>query len=537
MVKFEPNSKHPLYQKWASKWFRQRCLLEGEDRIKEDDVAETFLPRLEGQLDQSSMDLETNQPIISSYVSYKGRASLYNGVSRTRDGLVGAIMRKEPVVIWPKSEVDALETIGHAFDSLQEVINDTLDEVIGVGRYGHLVDVGEDASPYIVAYFGENITDWEEGRVRGRRQTTRVHLKEKSDLYSVTNDSYELEQYRILWLGVPQPHTEAEKKMAPAEFLASVGLSNTDLEQGPVYFQEVWREADRAVKSSDKTWVRVSLTVPRRLGGAVWNEIPFVFYNSTNTRARPEKPALLDIAVVNIGHYRNSADKEHGLHFTGLPQPWLAGFKFKQHLFIGSGAAWVSEDPQAKAGYLEVQNDFAALDAEMERKEKRMASLGARILEEQAPAGSQEAMGTVKIRQSGERSVLARMSICTSTGLSKVLQFVRMFKGETDPKVGITLNMDFGVENLDPNMLKALMEAVQQGLMSWESFVHNAKRGELYPDGWDKDKEAGAIKVGIPGRSLEDLLNPQPDPSGAAGDGDGDTPPKPKKAKKPKKTA
>lgn len=520
MPKFHPASRHREYRKWYETWFHQRCLLDGDKRIKQDDVCEKFLPRLEGQ-DQSWTQTPDKNSFVSSYAAYKERATFTNYTSRTRDGLVGAIMRKAPKISWD-GDPEYLDRIGLELESLEELINGTLEEAIGISRFGHLVDLDGESNnpePYVASYYGEAITDWEWGVVNGRKQLIRVHLREEytGDSQSVV-DKKAPDVYRVLRLGVPQPVTEEEEKMGTRAFLASIGLNRQDVQDGPVYYQEMWTETTGGT-SKDRAFARTAVIVPKALGLGVWREIPFVIYNATKTGARTQKPLLDDIAIVNKGHYRNAADLEHGLHFSGLPQPWVAGFQFKHNLFIGSGAAWVSEDPHAQAGYLEVQSDFAALTNEMTRKEKRMAVLGARLLEEQTNAGDQEAPGTVKMRQAGERSILARMSIMVSQGISKVLRFVRRFQGRvvTTKEVFVRLNLDFGVEELSPQAMLALMQNVQNGLMSWDTYVYNLQRGEMYPDDWDTEREAASIKAGVPGRSLDELLDPQTLPSGGAG--------------------
>ena len=35
---------------------------------------------------------------------------------------------------------------------------------------------------------------------------------------------------------------------------------------------------------------------------------------------------LADIIVVNLDHYRLTADYKHGMHFTALPTAWVSGF-------------------------------------------------------------------------------------------------------------------------------------------------------------------------------------------------------------------
>ena len=67
-----------------------------------------------------------------------------------------------------------------------------------------------------------------------------------------------------------------------------------------------------------------------------------------------EKPPLLDLVDVNLHHWRLSCDYNHGLHYTGLPTAIAAGFpKSNDGYRIGAGAAWWSEEPNAKAYYLE----------------------------------------------------------------------------------------------------------------------------------------------------------------------------------------
>lgn len=514
MVQFNPGRRHPLYTKWRDKWRRQRHVIEGEDRIKQNDVATDYLPTLDGQTDVL-LPRENSSHVLTSYQKYKARASFMNATGRTREGLVGAITRKEPDLNWPESQMDQLDVVGSSLESFDEITDEALQEVVGVGRYGQLVDMpmagsGDNLAPFVASYHAETITDWDMNLLNGRKKVTRVNLLEASGLMHKT-EKRELEQFRVLWLGAPMPLTEEEQAMGLEEFLRMWGLTPQDFSEGPVYFQEIWveiEESEQKGSSDERSYSREQIIVPRMLGGGLWREIPFTFFNAENTRAKPTKPPLLDLVVVNLSHYRNSADLEHGLHFTALPQAWIAGFKFKDDLFIGSGAAWVSEDAGASAGYLEFTGEgLKAITTRMEEKKKEMAALGARLLEEQNPAGAAEAHETVKLRQSGERSVLSKISLTVSEGLTRTLKFLQNFKGVADPDVGILLNQDFGTEGMTPEMLTALMGQVQGGLMSWSVYVFNVRRGEMYPDGWTDEDEAKAIAAGPP-RAPNALMEP-----------------------------
>jgi len=527
-MSFDPSKKHRKFDEYHDKWRRQRDVVGGEDRVKHPSVSKRYLPPLAGQPTGSERYPQPSETRVSTYESYRDRAVFMNATGRTRDGLVGAIMRKEPDVTWPAAQEEALTYAGASLDSFHEVIDETLDEVVGIGRFGHLVDLprdaDENAEPYIATYVAESIVNWEHDLIDGRRRLTMVALREKSgNVVEVDGHAREMERYRILWLGAPVPRTDEEEQMQVEDFLAEQGLSPTDFEDGLVYYQEVWDEVESSTGDGGESEFSFSYrAVPRAAGGVLFREIPFVFFNATTNRAKPEKPPLQDIAVVNLSHYRNSADYEHGMHFTALPQPYAAGFDFNGPLAIGSGYAWVTDNPQAKAGYLEFSGaGLSTLKDAMERKEKHMAALGGRLIEEQPGAGAQEAAETVKLRQAGEQSALSRIAQATSRGLTRTLGFLAQFRG-IGTEVGVQLNQDFGTAGLSPQLLAALMQQVQGGLMSWPVYYFNLNRGELYPDAWTAEDEAAAIIGGPPGGGLDAALSPDREDRRPPDDDEGD---------------
>lgn len=483
---------HPEYERWEDTWIRQRDLIDGEDVVKK--KGPIYLPLLEGQAYTAGFPGET--PVVSSYTSYKNRATFLNATGRTLNGLVGLVMRKKISITWPGDQ-DFLKRAGRYSESFNEVAQKTLDEVVGVGRFGHLVDTpSAGGSPYIAEYITEDILDWEEADVNGTRKLVMIKLREWRYYRTSKDERKRVADYRILRLGVPT-RLDAVEGMSLDDSLAS-NLVPDDFINGPVYFQEIWRYTE--FETEKEKVVLTDIIVPRRTGGSVLHDIPFTFFNPTSTKAKPEKPVLLDLAVVNLSHYRNSADLEHGAHFTALPQPWASGFKFKNdQMFIGSGVAWVTDEKGASAGYLEFTGaGLGFLKSLMEDKKKEMAAMGARLLEEQTPSGNAEATQTVKLRQSGERSVLARVSLSVSEGLTKSLGFCAWFLNEDQESVKVVLNSDFGTEGLSGDQLRALMEAVLNGHLSWNTFMWNARLGEIIPDDVTDEDEAARITAGPP---------------------------------------
>lgn len=314
------------------------------------------------------------------------------------------------------------------------------------------------------------------------------------------------DQYRVLRLGIPRP-VERDDKMQVEKELALLGLVLSDFEDGPIYFQEVWVKKTGSEKSSMDEWELDEVIIPRMFGGRLMYEIPFTPLNPDGTNIVPKRPPLLPLVNVNISHFMNSADLEHGRHFTALPTPYATGVDEVEHgkkegaedLVIGSLTAWMLPETDSRVGMLEFTGEgLGHLASGMTEKEKLMAVLGARLLEEQKKGV--EAAEAVKLRHAGEKSVLSRISNAGSEGLTHVLRFLLDWVADPNPdSASCVLNADFDLVGLSPEMLEALMIQVQSGLMSWPVYFYNAKRGELYPEDHTEEDEVKLLLEGPPG--------------------------------------
>ncbi len=69
----------------------------------------------------------------------------------------------------------------------------------------------------------------------------------------------------------------------------------------------------------------LTLVVWKKGNGTNWDRIPFSPIGSENNDPMPDKPPMEDLAHLNIGHYRNSADYEEACFIAGQPTPWASG--------------------------------------------------------------------------------------------------------------------------------------------------------------------------------------------------------------------
>lgn len=494
--------QHPEYVKRAPQWRKIRDALAGEDQIKQ--AGQTYLPMLGSQKEDGDRE---------QYADYLCRASWYGASKRTQQGLVGACTRKGVAMDGvPDEHVATLQDqAGQSYEGLGQISADLLRELVSIGRVGLLVDADQDDGelPYIATIAAEQIVWWRREALDGRLTLTMAVLAEDYELEK-PNDPFgdqaeKRPQWRCLRLGVPDDQTI---EMAPAGAFEGAGID-------PVYWQEIWRQPDGAdgKPQQGQSLVRVSVMVPRKTGGRLWREIPFDIVNATGgITTATEEPQMLDLVNVQLAHYRGSADLEWGRHMCAIPQPWVAGFEMVDEAnqpvkyVVGARGAWAAREVDAKVGYLEFTGAGLGHLAEGQKeKETHMAVLGARMLEERA--NGVEAMGTVALRQAGERSVLSTIAGHASEALTRAVQRWLSWTSpafETDAAqktVSVTVQADVDTKGVDAATLTALTLALQQGSISWDTFAYQLARGEMLPEGVTAEEEAKRIQAGAPGRS------------------------------------
>ena len=428
-------SKHPLYIETENKWTRVRDSFLGSDKVKSQ--GEVYLPKL------SSQDKD-------QYTAYVMRAMYVNAIKNTVQGLVGAVMRIDPVINAPDRILELSQDITGTGVSLNDFISNMLSEQLLMGRQGILIDRTEDRA-YLSGYTTEQMTNWMDG-VIVLKETYVSH--DINDVYDMT---YEV-QYRELMI-----------------------------DEDGKYLVRIWRE-----NTGWNVWNEI---YPTKVGQAL-DVIPFVALSGNELNLNPTQPPLLSLVDTNLSMYRTSADLEHGRHFTALPTPYVTGIDGDSELKIGSGSAWILPDSSSKAGYLEFTGQgLQALEKAVEEKRGIMASLGASLL--QTEKSGVESAEAVRLRQNSETSVLVGAVLSVQEGIAKALSFMAEWEGVSGD-IEVELNTDFSDTKISAQDLTALMGAWQSGGISHETFLHNMKKGEVIPNDVSVEDEKGRIDMQNP---------------------------------------
>lgn len=513
--------QHEQYQQRAPQWEKVNDVVAGEDAVKARGTI--YLPELAHQKDDDDE---------AGYASYKLRAQFFSAAKRTMQGLVGSVMRLPAAMegLEDSLKQQVIAKAGREGESLHHVSSSLLRILTTSGRCAVMVDKSRDdpeARPYILTIPAEQVVFWVEGDVGGGQVgPTLIAIEEGYEVPEaddpIGNKTKTKPQLRLLRLGIPDDATRAFAGEGEGQDNSGGGFGGAPVD-ALIYWQEIWRRSmdlpGTVSGGGVDGLIRVDVIVPVKDGGRFWEQIPCDVVNAVGgITLETEEPAMLDLANVLLGWYRNSADLEHGRHLTGIPQPVVVGFQIKEgeKLVIGCNYAWVSEETGASASYLEFSGAGLGHIADgMKEKERQAALIAGRMLET-APAEA-EAFGTVKLRQAGSRSVLSTISDNASEVMGRAIRRWAQWQqpsydGELGDAISYVLPTDFDAGLLEPGRLTELFMALQKGAMSWETYVFNLVRGEVLPPDVDAEEERKRIQEGAPGRTRErDILVMQAD--------------------------
>ena len=443
--------EHPAYKTNLPCWEQIEDCLKGDRWIKKQ--GDKYLPR-PNPSDESDENKER-------YKQYIQRAVFYNFTGRTLAGLVGQVFAKPPVI-----ETDnLLETVTGDADgagvSLLQQSKAALAAVMSKGRGGLFVDYPETEGPAtieqqeagavrpnIIFHEPESIINWRTIRQGARNLLSLVVIKEN---YNNDDDGFGY---------VVKPQIRALR-----------------LVDG-IYTVQIWQKQSDEKEAGE--YSLINEFVPTDSSGLPLREIPFQFIGWENNDPTPDLPPLYDLSVLNVGHYRNSADYEESVYMVGQPTPWFAGLTrewvdevLEGTIQLGARAA-VPLPEGASAGLLQASPNTLPKEA-MEHKEKQAIAIGAKLVEARAV---QQTATEAGINNASETSVLSSGANNVTSAYVRALKWCVLFMGASD-KFEFELNTDFEIHRLSPQDAQALLAMWQGEGISWEEYRFNLKRSKI----------------------------------------------------------
>lgn len=389
------------------------------------------------------------------YQAYLVRAIFYNVTKRTANGLLGQIFDRPPVVETPKALENVVTDSSGSGISLEQLSKMACLLNIGTGRLGLFVDFPPidrpvtkaeqqegDIRPSISIYDAKSIINWRTKKVGSKVKLSLVVLKE---LYIVEDDGFKTEeatQYREL-----------------------------RLDASGNYSVQLWREKQpRANNSQSSQFEKFEAAYfPKGGDGLPLTDIPFTFVGSINNEPSIDPAPLYDMAEINIGHYRNSADFEESVYvigqptlvISGLTQEWFTGV-MKGKIPFGSRSG-IPLPVGAEANLIQIEANTAAKEA-MEHKERQMVALGARIVQNREVQRTATEAG---LETASEDSILVTIAKNVSLAMKWALEWCAVFQSVAESTIKFELNTDFALAKLTGAEISAVIADWQAEAISF----------------------------------------------------------------------
>lgn len=377
------------------------------------------------------------------YMDYQKRAVYYNATRRTANAMAGMVFAKyptldiNPALEFLKTAVDggALSFVGQARQAFLMMLLKGRGGLLvdyPLVKHGQYLPTKKDVSddnlrPKIRLFDPRSIINWRVQMVNNARKLTLLVLKEN---YIKQDDGF---------------------KVQTGEQILVYRLIDG----------QIWH----SIYQKQGIWQQIQSDIIRGV-----HEIPFVFFGSNDNDETMDDAPLYDLAVLNLAHYRNSADYEEGnfiagqpsLFITGLTKEWVSDI-VNQGNPIRLGARTANILGSGANAFLLQADANSGLYEAMQNKKDQMVALGARLIE---PKGGTKTATQAQSEKADETSVLAMLANNLSDAYSRVLNYCADFLG-VNHECTMALNTKFDSTKMTPQERQQLIAEWQAGAITW----------------------------------------------------------------------
>lgn len=499
---------HPLYKEQQARWKSCRDVIAGEYRVKEAGNLELYLPVPPAMLtDMGSLS--------KRYHFYATFAELPEITLPMSEGIQGLIHDKAPQFNLPGKLAYLEDSATLDGDSLLELWQLVTREVFYTGRISLLAEIRGGRTPQgdqvcLCPYAAETLINWRLRKQIDGGAATLVVLEELQ-WQDDEEDSYKQE--------------------------SSYQWRELSLDENGRYRVRVWEEAEDQSEGTPKTVQQIvqqdgadteGWVYPLRVGQA-FDRIPLTVVNATDRGFQYGPVPVWPLAKRALSIFRLSADYRRALYTKADPTPYVFGVHADDvPREIGGATVWAFENPDGKAGFLDIDGDGIPLQrAEIELEYERFWAEAGHMLE--TSAKGVEAAEALRIRQNMKQVSVKTLVKNAADGMQEALRSVGRMLGLSDSEVEsitFTPNLEFSETAMQPRELLELMQAKNQGARISHFTIHKhmmrRRMSDLsYEEEEAKLEEEGPTQdLGLAGREdTSHLMLPDTGDSSTQGEG------------------
>lgn len=474
------DSVHPKYQEMRPVWDKCRDVYKGEDHVKAQGAK--YLPPTKGmRLDGygarvAAGVVNTGQ---EAYDAYLLRSVMPDYFQDAVEVFMGLLHSQPPKIELPEAMEPLRERATQAGESLELLLRRINEEQLVTGRLGLLLDLPKNPDPakpmpYIALYVAEAVTNWDDGEIdEGEAKLNLVVLDESG--YRRTRFEWEwVSKFRVLEL---EPQFDGEGKVVGYGAYRQ-GVFDTEGGGAPDY-------------------VESDLIVPV-LRSQQLDEIPFVFVNTKDTVASPDKPSLLGLVNAVLTIYRGEADYRQNLFMQGQDTLVVTGeikggntdpnqLQSTRSVQTTTGIGnQLNDQPAVRLGtgsmiHLEqggtaemvgvsangLSEQRTALENDRRRAETKSSSLSTSSADDGGASGE-----ALKTRVGARTASLNSIAVTGAAALEWELKAAARWMGADESKVKVTANMEFADYQMSGQNLAQIVAAKIAGAPLSNESIH-----------------------------------------------------------------
>lgn len=451
-------STHPDYDRHIAEWQMMDDALTGEGAIK---ASSKYLPKPSGMVEAEKQD-KSNKYL---YENYRERAQYEQWVKDSLRSMMGMVSRLQPEITLPNGMAGLIDNATDDGFGLKQLFFRMVRQAVSHGRVPTVVNMDDIGKPYFSTYKAINAINWKIESVGGRQDLTLavfIEFREKDPENEYSHETVQV--YRVYKLidGVCHSGVLNEDDDVIEEF-RPLGTSNAggQLLKGLGY-------------------------------------LPVIYCGSTDNAPDVDEVPLLTMARAALKSYQLSADYFTALHQTSHPQPWVSGLDEEADLTVtGPSAAW-DLGPNGSCGYLEFQGaGIEAVRTAMNDQKGAALEAGAKVMD----VSGIESGEARKARQDDQHATLHSIVITVAEAIEQGLRYIADWMG-LKGDITFSVKPDFGANDVDPQVLRELQQAVLSGGVSWDAYWQYLVTGKLPDHEYQDERERVSMqgpKLGLIG--------------------------------------
>lgn len=301
-----------------------------------------------------------------------------------------------------------------------------------------------------------------------------------------------------------------DEQLVDYEIKCTDKIKELALDEFGFYFVREWEKMKTA--EDGEKWIEGEPVYPEDASGNRFREIPFTFVGATNNDAEIDEQPMYGLAKLNIAHYRNSADFEDSVFWSGQSQPYVRGadeawFDLVEQHDIRIGSRQVMPVPEnGDFGFATPAPNPLVRQAMIDKVEL-MIGIGARFI---SPGGSAKTAYEAGADRESQHSILSMVANNVSDAYTRALAWVAAFMGTDAPEY--VIDSDYSDVGSTPQLLAVWVKGYLDGAVPEEQYIGWMQRQGYFDAQAEQDEiaeqlSAASIGAGGPNSNLGEVEN------------------------------